>query len=329
MYNTKGYQNLNIENILKKITEYDIFKYYIKGFEKPGRKFCSEIRVDKNPSCSIKVMTSGKAFYRDWATGETYDCFKYIQRKYSLTYYESLKVISNDFNLKLHSGNVEITKTQGMVGMHFKKQPTYSDTRIRIVSIPFTPIGKTYWDSYGITEEVLTRYNVKQISHYYINTSLITIPRKEIAFSYAFGNYKYKILRPSGDQWKWISNANSLIIQGMAQLSDYGDTLFITKSLKDVMVLSSLEFDAIAPQSENTVIPLEIITHLKGCWSRIIIYYDNDGPGITAAQSHCKLYKVGYIHNALEGPKDPSDYFVRYGREDLKQMIIKLIEKHG
>jgi len=329
MYNTKGYQRLDVDNILKKITEYDIFKYYIKGFEKPKRKFCSEIRVDKNPSCSIKVMTSGKALYRDWATGDTYDCFKYIQQKYGLTYYESLKVISNDFNLNLHSESIEVIKTQGIIGIHFKEQPICSDTEIRIVSIPFTPMGKAYWRSYGVTEDILNRYNVKQVSHYYINRTLITIPRREMAFSYAFGNYKYKILRPAGGEWKWVSNARPDIIQGMAQLSDYGDTLFITKSLKDVMVLSSLEFDAIAPQSENTIIPLEIITQLKGCWNRIIIYYDNDGPGITAAQSHCELYKVGYIYNALEGPKDPSDYFARYGGEDLKYMVIKLIEEYG
>ena len=329
MYNTKGYEILSVDNILKKVTEYDIFKYYIGGFEKPGKKFCSEIRSDKNPSCSIKIMGSTKAIYRDWATGETYDCFKYVQQKYNLTYYECLKVISNDFNLGLYSGEVDINRTRKIIGEHFKKQPRSTDTKIRIVSIPFTSTGKSYWECYGITKEILNQYKVKQISHYYINTSIITVPRKEIAFSYSFGDYKYKILRPSGDQWKWISNANSSVVQGLEQLSDVGDTLFITKSLKDVMVLSSLGFDAIAPQSENTIIPLKIIAHLKSCWNRIIIYYDNDEPGITAAKSHCELYKVEYVHNVLGSPKDSSDYFVRYGEESLKRMIIKLVEKHG
>jgi len=319
MYNTKGYEILSVDNILKKVTEYDIFKYYIVGFDKPGKKFCSEIRMDKNPSCSIKIMTNSKAVYRDWATGETYDCFKYVQQK----------VISNDFNLGLHSGEVELNTTREMIGEHFKKQPKSSDTKIRVVSIPFTFIGRSYWECYGIDKNTLSKYNVKQISHYYINTSLITIPKKEIAFAYSFGEYRYKILRPSGNEWKWISNANSTVVQGLQQLSDYGDTLFITKSLKDVMVLDSLGLDAIAPQSENTVIPLKIITYLKSTWHRIIIYYDNDEPGIIAAKAHSELYKVGYVHNALGGPKDPSDYYTRYGGEDLRQMIMKLIERHG
>ena len=58
MYNTKGYQILSAENILKKVTEYDIFKYYISGLEAPGKKFCSELRKDRNPSCSIKYRIS-------------------------------------------------------------------------------------------------------------------------------------------------------------------------------------------------------------------------------------------------------------------------------
>ena len=328
MYNTKGHQILSVDNILEKITEYDIFKYYIESFEKPGKKFCSELRADKNPSCSIKVMASGKAVYRDWATGEVYDCFKYVQQKYSLKYHECLRVVSNDFNLGLSSGDIELKKTKAIIGEHFKKQPKYSDTSIKIVSIPFTSIGKSYWECYGISENVLNKYQVKQISHYYINTSLITIPKKEIAFAYSFGNYKYKILRPSGNKWKLISNVSSSIVQGLKQLEECGDTLFITKSLKDVMVLHSLGFDAIAPQSENTIIPLKIIVYLKSCWRRIIIYYDNDDPGITASKEHSELYKVGYVHNNLDDPKDASDYFVRYGGDNLKKMIMHLIKKH-
>ena len=329
MYNTKGYEILNIENILKKVTEYDIFKYYIEGFEAPGKKFCSEIRVDKRPSCSIKIMGTGKAVYRDWATGETCDCFKYLQQKYGLTLYECLKVISNDFNLGLHSGEVEKNKTMNIIGEHLRKQPKAIDTKIRIVSIPFTVAGKSYWNSYGVREEILSLYKVKQISHYYINISLITIPRREVAFSYAFGNYKYKILRPFNKEWKWITNANASTIQGYEQLSDYGELLFITKSLKDVMVLTSLGFNAIAPQSENTVMSLDTVAKLVQLWDKVIIYYDNDPPGISASISHSELYEVGYIHNALEEPKDPSDYYLKYGRENLKNMILKLVEENG
>ena len=326
MYNTKGYKILSTENILKKVTEYDIFKYYITGLEGPGKKFCSEIREDKNPSCSIKVFSSGKALYKDWASGDSYDCFKYIQHKYNLTYYECLKVISNDFNLGFEYEDIELVKTMGVIGNHIKKQPKYSDTKIRIVSIPFTQTGKTYWECYGITPEILALYNVKQISHYYINNTLISIPKKEVAFSYAFGNYKYKILRPFNKEWKWINNADATIVQGITQLPECGDTLFITKSLKDVMVLSKLKFDAIAPQSENTAIPLDTIVKLKHSWNRVVIYYDNDVPGVAAAELHSELYKTGYIHNKIGHPKDLSDYYVRYGGTDSYAMVKKLLK---
>ena len=118
-------------------------------------------------------------------------------------------------------------------------------------------------------------------------------------------------------------------MQGIEQLPECGDTLFITKSLKDVMVLRKLQFDAIAPQSENTAIPLDTIVKLKHSWSNIVIYYDNDIPGVAAAKLHSELYKIGYIHNAIRHPKDLSDYYVRYGEQDAKNMVKKLLKQNG
>ena len=46
----------------------------------------------------------------------------YVQKKYNLNFYEALKVISNDFNLGLHTGEV-VNKTMGYEGVHITKQP--------------------------------------------------------------------------------------------------------------------------------------------------------------------------------------------------------------
>ena len=63
MYNTKGYKILSADNILKKITEYDIFKYYIESFERPGKKFCSEIRADKKIRTKTTNIDNTKLIY--------------------------------------------------------------------------------------------------------------------------------------------------------------------------------------------------------------------------------------------------------------------------
>lgn len=326
MYETSGYEELNKANILSKITEYDIFRYYIKDFKSTGRKFCSELRQDVHPSCSIKVLPSGIAIYKDFASGETYNAFSYVQKKYTLNFYEALNVISNDFNLGLHSPSKTPVKSMGYEGVHITKQPKFSTTEIRIVSKDFSSRGENYWLQYGITTAMLQEYNVKEISHYYINKLLITIPNKEIGFAYHFGNYKYKILRPFNQEWKWVTNSNAEVVQGLSQIPKTGGFLFITKSLKDVMTLRTMGYYAIAPQSENTEIPSEIITKLKSCWDEIVIYYDNDIPGMTAAKEHSSKYGLPFICNPICVEKDSSDYYKKNGRKKLDLLIQNLIK---
>ena len=45
--------HLHTDVILGKITEYDIFMYYIPSFRELGKKFRSELREDNSPTVSI------------------------------------------------------------------------------------------------------------------------------------------------------------------------------------------------------------------------------------------------------------------------------------
>lgn len=324
MYETRGYEELNKNNILSKVTEYDIFRYYIKDFKSPSKKFCSELRKDVHPSCSIKLLPSGYTIYRDFASGETYNVFSYVQKKYNLNFYEALKVISNDFNLGLHTGEV-VNKTMGYEGVHITKQPRPIATDIRVVSKSFSNAGLAYWNNFGITKELLQEYCVKEISHYYINSTYITVPKREHAFAYYFGNYRYKILRPQNPDWKWVTNCDASIVQGLNQIPKIGELLFITKSLKDIMTLRSIGYSAVAPQSENTVISSDIINELKQSWDKIIIYYDNDIPGLKASREHSTKYKLKTINNPICMEKDPSDFYKKNGEKELDLLIKNLI----
>ena len=55
-----------------------------------------------------------------------------------------------------------------------------------------------------------------------------------------------KIYQPYSN-FKWLSNTSASDLQGLSQLPDRGDTLVITKSLKDVMCLDIWDIPAIAP----------------------------------------------------------------------------------
>ena len=91
---------LSKDVILGKITEYDIFRYYCPNFVLVDKKFLSDLRQDKRPSVVITVYNS-RLLYKDFGhTGHTFDCFTYIQYKYSCNFIESLRIIDNDFRAK-------------------------------------------------------------------------------------------------------------------------------------------------------------------------------------------------------------------------------------
>ena len=320
-YSTSGFFEINTNSILERISEQDIFKYYIKGYDRTTKKFCSELRSDKNPTCSIKQMVSGRFIYKDFGTSDCYTCFDYIQAKYGLDFYSSLKLIANDMGLIDNNGfgrpvKPIITNTKSIID---------SKTDIRIVPIKYTIKGLNYWFDYGINEDLLSRYKIKQISHYYINNNLITIKKNEIAFAYCFGNYKYKILRPSDKNWKWITNCNSNILQGYEQLPDKAELLLLTSSLKDVLSLRSIGYFSVSSQSENTTIPEKFIVEFKKRFSKVILFLNNDLAGLRAAEYQSKLYNVPYMYFPICMPKDPSDFIKSKGVEETSKMIAKII----
>ena len=124
---------------------------------------------------------------------------------------------------------------------------------------------------------------------------------------------------------KWFSNINREDVQGITQLPETGDTLYITSSLKDIIVLRKLGLNAIAPSAETTIIPEDIITMLKTRFKKLVIFYDNDNPGIIASNKHSKIYEASEIFVPFkyisEDIKDPSDFVEKYSYEELLDVI--------
>jgi len=321
-------EDLNPSTILSRVSELDIFHYYISTFKRVGAAFCSELRRDKAPSCTIYTTASGKAIYKDFATGDSLNCFQYVMAKYGCDFNICLRKIANDI-LKLSDGKYLPAK---LPEESVKSNNEKVQTQIGIVSVPLSAEGEQYWAQYGVTSDILDLYNVKEIAHFRVKGYPVQITKAEkYAFAYCFGNYRYKIVRPNimDINRKWVSNVSFKIVQGLPAIPLKGNLLVITKALKDVMTLRSLGVDAIAPQSENTQLPKRIIELIKQRYTFPVIYYDNDSPGIKAAQSHSLLYGMEYIHNSKDLPKDASDLYKERGREVFTKILAKLLENVG
>jgi 5S rRNA maturation endonuclease (ribonuclease M5) len=309
---------IKYEDILAKVTEYDIFAKYIGNF-KIGKIYNSPLREDKNPSFAIFVdKKSGTLLYKDLASDDCGNAVKFVKKFKSIrTYRDALIEISKDLNIDSININLEQ-----------KRSYTHKEVLISVIRKPMNEQDSTFWSSFYIKEETLKLYNVNAISKYTINGLVKASYSKESPmYSYKIFN-KFKIYRPFEPKaTKWRGNLGSLDIQGFEQLPESGETLIITKSLKDVMVLYQLGYNAVAPSSESISIPEIVINNLKSRFKRIIIFYDRDRAGVQFARKAVQKHSLDFIFiNKKYKIKDISDFAKKYGVDNasifLKNSIL-------
>ena len=308
----KSDEYLHTDVILSKISEYDIFRYYCTNFKEINKKFCSELRRDKNPTVSI-VKWNEKLLYKDFAVNEhTFNCFSYVAHKYTLTFLETLTVIDTDFNLGLSSKNKAITLTRGYIGYTYNKKIV--DKKLIIIkkrTRTWAIQDANFWKKYNIGKKILSIFDVTPIDYYWINCDRFRC--EKITYAFKIGN-KYKIYAPYSEV-KWTSNTTKDHVQGYEQLPKTDEILLLTSSLKDVMALYSLGYNAIALQSEMQIPKEKLINKLQKRFKKIFVLYDNDytkpdNPGQNMAEKICNKYNITNI-------KIPS----RYKSKDISDLI--------
>lgn len=167
-----------------------------------------------------------------------------------------------------------------------KALPTPEKRLVQILTKPWDKYSLEYWHAYGIDRTVLDRFNVLNVRAFYVDKLLTGRATKDNPiFGYWLPSNNIKIYRPlhPNREKKWYGNTCVNDIFGYNALPEQGKLLIITKSLKDVMVLYTLGFNAVAPQSETTKIPVNVLTELKNRFDYVILFYDNDLPGMQAS----------------------------------------------
>ena len=314
---------LHKDSILCKISEYDIFRYYCHNFKNYGDKFCSELREDRSPTCSI-VPWKGKVIYKDFGSGDSHDCFSYVQAKYGLTFSEAMRVIDTDFGLGLQSGTViksQIAITYGTQDV-IDRRPTKIEKKARQWNVE----DKNFWSQFHISKHLLTKFGVQPIDYFWINEARYRCH----SLSYVYNiNGRYKVYRPFETEGKWYSNTSKDDIQGWRQLKDNGDIVILASSLKDVMCLNVLGYEAIALQSEMQMPSAELIKQLSERFTVVAVLYDNDfekdaNPGQTMANKICAEFNlINIILPAHYKSKDISDLMRDHGVE-VAEKIVKI-----
>ncbi len=328
MYSTREVENnITFDKIFNLVDDYFVYCYYLGKEVKINKPICSPLREDKNPSWSLYRDKKGVLRYKDFATGDSGNVVTMLQKMENLNYNEALRKIWKDIILR-KSGTFK--KKSDLV-----LSDDQEENNIEIKRKNYTDKDIQYWNQYHITKETLKLYKVFPISTFWINEVQCNFfyTEKEPMFAYSIYD-KYKIYRPySRKKDKWRNNCTTYDVQGIEQLSDTGDLLIITKSLKDVMVLYELGYNAIAPQSENSSIPKVIIDQLKLRFKRIVILFDYDEGGIKGAEKLSEKYSIQHIYIPkhyldLYSIKDVSDYIKEFDKESTLIMIKELLNEN-
>ena len=312
--------NITLDWILSKVTEYDIYAKYIGQF-KVGMIYNSPFRKDKNPSFGIYYSKRTKQLlFKDHGTGECGNVIKFVSLFTGKTEYND---ILSDIVDKLN-----ITNNTKLVSSKQYIPPT--ETVIGVVRQEFTDVDINYWKQFNISINTLKKFNVNSIKYYLCNGIVKgTYKRENPMYAYKVYN-NFKIYRPLADKYtKWRNNLTEYDIQGYAQLPKKGNILFITKSMKDVMCLHEMGYTAISPSSESTFIPLDILEQLKRRFKRIIILFDRDVAGVKRSRKLSREtgLEAMFINKKFKA-KDVSDAVKANSFEEIKNWLNETIKNY-
>ena len=331
VYNTNHViENLCLEELLKKITEYDVYHHYLGSKFKVGQIMSSPFREDKHPSFGVFKSSNGALLWKDQATGKTGNIVTFVKEIENLYHNkQALKLIYDKFVKGIIQPTIE--------GIRVREHYDRLRKSISIKRQNFTRSDDEYWLQYGISRETLKKYNVYPITFFWIDDVLQPFRYTKDSPMYAYKIFdKFKIYRPYSQykKDKWRTNCSTIDIQGFEQLPEEGDLLILTKSLKDIMVLDELGYTAVALQSENDKLNYKIFNNLSERFKKIVILFDNDEPGKESAAKLANEYNIEYCFidssiYELYNVKDISDYIHIFGKEQTIKLLKSLIKNES
>lgn len=332
----KELKELNAKNILSLISQEEIYRYYLPKEFKFNVPFSSPLRVDKVPS--FVIGGSNKNYrYKDFATGDTGNCFNFVMNLYNINFNNALIQIVSDFNIRSYfyipTNNI-ILNTKKAEYKNPGRSLHIGETILKIKKREFNQDDYNYWNSYGISPIYLKLGKIVAISHYFLN-GIMFIAEK---YSYAYIEQKdnkttYKIYQPFSKYKKWVSGNSYDIWELWHLLPKEHDILIITSSRKDALALvENLKVPAISLQAESVMPKEVVIKELLRRFKRVLLLYDNDytkttNQGQKMAEKIIKKYpelKNIIIPEEYES-KDSSDLFYKMGRIKGKEILNKII----
>lgn len=305
-----------------------VFEHYLKLTERLSGQ-CLKIKSafntkDKVPSMCIYTDSRGNYRFKDFSSGYGGDGLNLVMYLYNLDGRgkASFKIME-DYNIYLSNNTY--------VPIEYKPHSKYvvSDYEMR----HWTTLDQGYWKNFKLSSSILENHNVVPLSFYTMvkEDDGLILDSITIQSNFIYGYFRedgtlYKIYTPKNKDNKFIKVRD--YIQGSDQLKFTCKYLIITSSLKDLMCFKRLGIsgiEAIAPDSENSVIPENFMRPLLDKYQKIIVLFDNDEPGLKSAQKYKNKYGFEYVN--LDMSKDLSDSVKDFGVEAVRDKLFPLLKQ--
>lgn len=312
------------EEILKKVSQEEIMQRYFPEPIVIGKLYISPFRYDKNPTCSFKYI-GGSLLFKDFGVTDKHkNCFQVCAETNKCSMSEALRIINYDFNLKLFRPTSFVAKNIKSVTYNHVPIVKEEDFAMELFAElrQFQESDFIYYFQGGITITTIKKFNVRAVEKAWIGDYRWHVfSEQDPIFRYREGD-RIKFYRPlaKSKKNKFRNNYNTSV-ECMHELEYKSNVLFITKSRKDVMCLYEIGYEAISTTSETSFIDEDVLEHLKNSYDRIIVFYDNDEPGVKSCTEFTNLYGLEYFNIPKIYPKDPFDFIKNHSKQELKQII--------
>lgn len=305
---------------------YDILTHYI-GKDVQRKMFANPFRSDSSPSCRLYYnKDNGGIWYMvDYGASEwSGDCFsiaaKCMNMNAATDFRELLKTIDKDLELFVME---EIPVNYHPVQKAAPALIEHGPVTFKASYQPFKAGELRYWQRYGITPEILAKYEVRSLH------SCKFFPKDKDPYAY-YGSYMepmygytfnngtgIKVYRPfSKTRFLYGGNLPKPYVFGWHQLPSSGESVIITGGEKDTMTLAAHGFTALAFNSESAKISDNYMNLLAARFQHIVFMYDCDETGKRESTSRLEEFSsrfpVTRIILPLSGSKrekDISDFF--------------------
>lgn len=324
---------LRIKSLITDITEVPrewVFEYYLHLSEKLTGQ---DVKIksifnpnDKTPSMYIYNSSSNIYKFKDFSTGKQGDAINLVQEIFKLsTRGESAYKIMSDYNEYLLDNKEDYSMRD------FKKRSKYKIVDFTMRT--WTNLDEKYWTKFHIGSKLLEFYKVSPLADYKLHKEEEDESVKELIIKNhnMYGFFRkdgtlYKIYQPLVKDSKFLKIRD--YIQGSDQLTMKVPYLVICSSLKDIMAFTKLGYknaEAIAPDSENTLIPEHVINAYRHKYKGIITLFDNDAAGIESMKKYQTKYDIPYV--ILELSKDLSDSIRDHGINKTRDILTPLLKE--